>query len=76
MSDLLKSVDKKSEENIGKYLDRDIDDVMRNLCVVYNAVPLSVFLFVQMLLSAETKLSENVDVPLNYQTPTFKWGVD
>ena len=72
VSDLLNSLDKKSEENVGKYLDRDFDEVSESYFVEF----VIAFSLLQMLLSAETKLSDGMNIPLNYQAPTVKWDAE
>ena len=68
-SQLLESVDKKSEENIGKYLDRDIEEVNPFLSSSTSLVP-CIISHPQMMLSAATKLSDEQAVPLNFREPT------
>ena len=74
VSDLLKSVEKKSEEPIGKYLDRDFDDVIHSQKRLLILAYYQLFYSLQMLSSAETKLTDNSEIPLNYQIPAVKWG--
>ena len=68
-SQLLESVDKKSEENIGKYLDRDMEEVNPLLSSSISLVP-CIISHLQMMLSAATKLSDEQTVPLNFREPS------